>query len=445
MTDEQIQALIDNLQEGLYVEVKNWLGGLAEERERARLAKEIIALANSGGGAIFVGFDDVADGHPEIAPAAGQLESFSHDNVAGVVARYVNPPCQCRVAYAQRTGSEVRHPVIIVPGDHRTPLYASRADPEQRFLQTGQVYVRRPGGASEPSRTQDDWEKLIDRLVKARQDDLLAAMRKIINPLSGVDQAARPNLEEWDRESYAAWQAKLVDLPADSVHRLAIGHYTFSFYVEGFRTESLNALNDTLSRDMPPYSGWPPFTYLHHAGRRPVARGDMIEAWLADPAEPEADSSDFWRVSRDGKGFLVRPMQEDSPGFMENRYPPPVRPFFDWTLPIYRAAELLKFVEALALRFAGANAQVSVILRYYISAGRRLCSHNFRLNVITGARCAEPTISSKLTFPTQEIGINLEEKVQALLVPIFEQFEFTRLPKALVDHVVAEALGYARR
>jgi len=71
-------------------------------------------------------------------------------------------------------------------------------------LQTGQVYVRRPGGASEPSRTQDDWEKLIDRLVKARQDDLLAAMRKVIDPLAGADHAARPNLEEWDRESRVA-------------------------------------------------------------------------------------------------------------------------------------------------------------------------------------------------------------------------------------------------
>lgn len=444
MTDEQIQALIDNLQEGLYVEVKNWLGGLVEERERARLAKEIIALANSGGGAIFIGFDD-ADGHPEVAPAAGQLEAFSQDGVAAVVARYVSPPCQCRVAYARRTGSDVRHPVIVVPGDHRTPLYASRADPEQRLLQTGQVYVRRPGGASEPSRTQDDWEKLIDRLVKARQDDLLAAMRKVINPLAGADQAARPNLEEWDRESYATWQAKLADLPADSVHRLAAGHFTFSFSIEGFQTESLNALNDTLSRDVPAYSGWPPFTYLHGAGRRPVARGDMIEAWLANPAEQEADSSDYWRVSREGKGFLVRPMQEDNPDFMQNRNPRPIRPLFDWTLPIYRAAELLKFVETLALRYAGPNAQVSVILRYYNAAGRRLCSHNFRLNVIEGARCVEPTISSNLTFPAQEIGINLEEKVQALLVPIFEQFEFTQLPKALVDHVVAEALGNRRR
>ncbi|WP_409562239.1 ATP-binding protein [Hyphomicrobium sp. B1] len=445
MTDEQIQALINNLQEGLYVEVKNWLGGLAEERERARLAKEIIALANSGGGAIFIGFDDTAQGHPEIAPEQGHLEAFSQDRIAAVVARYVTPPCQCRVAYAQRLGSEIRHPVIIVPGDHRTPLWASRADPEQRILQTDRVYVRRPGGASEPSRTQDDWEKLIDRLVKARQDDLLTAMRKVINPLAETDQTPRPNLEEWDRESYAAWTAKIAQLAADSPHRLAEGHWTFSFSIEGFQAESLNALNEMLRQDMPAYSGWPPFTYLQAEGRRPVARGDLIEAWLANLADNNGETSDYWRISRDGKGFLLRPMQEDRADFMANRMPRPQPPLFDWILPIYRVTELLKFVEALALRFAGANSQISVILRYYSAVGRRLCCHSLRWNVLEGARCAEESISSSLTFPTEEIGINIEERVQALLVPIFEQFEFTELRKAIVDRVVQEVLGNRAR
>jgi hypothetical protein len=138
-------------------------------------------------------------------------------------------------------------------------------------------------------------------------------------------------------------------------------------------------------------------------------------------------------------------MQEDRADFMANRMPRPQPPLFDWILPIYRVTELLKFVEALALRFAGANSQISVILRYYSAVGRRLCCHNLRWNVLEGARCAEESISSSLTFPTEEIGINIEERVQALLVPIFEQFEFTELRKAIVDRVVQEVLGNRAR
>ncbi len=68
MTDSKIIFLINNLSEGLEVEVKNWLGGLQSNDEKAILAKEIIALANQGGGYIFIGFEDEGDGHPETDP-----------------------------------------------------------------------------------------------------------------------------------------------------------------------------------------------------------------------------------------------------------------------------------------------------------------------------------------------------------------------------------------
>jgi predicted HTH transcriptional regulator len=69
MSDSKIQFLINNLHENLEVEVKNWLNGLQSNDEKATLAKEIIALANHGGGYIFIGFEDEGDGHPWNAPA----------------------------------------------------------------------------------------------------------------------------------------------------------------------------------------------------------------------------------------------------------------------------------------------------------------------------------------------------------------------------------------
>ena len=441
MKPEQIQFLIDNLQEGLDVEVKNWLGGLADYDSKAKLAKEIIALANNGGGFVFIGFNDDQD-HTEIEPEEGQLEAFSQDNIASIVQRYVEPPCQCQVAYIAREGSQLRHPVILVPGGHRTPLWARRASPDGQSLQSGMVYVRRPGGGSEPARTQDDWEKFIERLVKARQDEQLTAIRKIFNPQEDIDLGAKPDLDAWDDESYRAWQAKLADLPADSPHRLSAGHWSCSFLIDPFEPPPLNELNRVLEHEMPRYSGWRPFTYLHGADRRPVARGDVIEAWLCDRERDDPSRSDYWRVSRDGRGYLLRPMQEDDPNFLANRHPGPELPAFDWLLPIYRVTELLKFAEALALRFSDGNAQLSVLLRYYGCDGRKLCCSDFGLQLLEGARCAQPTISSRMTLPVEELRINLEERVHTLLVPIFEQFEFAELPKPVVDRQVRRVLNF---
>ena len=126
-----IQALVDNPQESLDVEVKNWLNGLRENSDKAKLAKETIALANSGGGRIVIGFEDQGDIIlPEIKPAAGELEAFTQDAIAEIVQRYVSPPCQCRVEMVSRTDSENQHPVIIVPGEHRTPLFATKGSPD---------------------------------------------------------------------------------------------------------------------------------------------------------------------------------------------------------------------------------------------------------------------------------------------------------------------------
>ena len=65
VTSSALQQLAENLRETLDVEVKNWLGGLQEHTEKAKLAKEIIALGNHGGGYLFIGFSD-DEGHPEI-------------------------------------------------------------------------------------------------------------------------------------------------------------------------------------------------------------------------------------------------------------------------------------------------------------------------------------------------------------------------------------------
>lgn len=441
MNLEQLQFLVDNLQEGLNVEVKNWLGGLVDNADKAKLAKEIIALGNNDGGYIFIGFDDTVAGHPEITPGPGELDAYAQDNIASLVNRYVEPACQCRLAYVKKTGSQITHPVIIVPGSHRTPLWAKAASPDQQTLRHATVYVRRPGGSSEPARTQDDWERLIDRLVKARQDDLLVAVRTVLNPSETLDLTAKPKLEAWEKESYQAWSEKVAQLPARSPHRLENGHWSFSFVIEPFDCPDLVDLNRFLEQEAPKYSGWPPFTYLHAPPRKPVALGNLIEAWLYNPASSDPDFSDYWRVSMEGAGFLLRPMQEDRPGFMSNRMPGPELPAFDWLLPIYRVTELLKFVEAIGTKFADANAQVSTSLRYYRSNDRRLCCHDFNYLLDEGARCAVPEISSRVAFPIAELSINLEERVSALLSPIFAQFEFTELPKAVVDTQVSAALG----
>ena len=446
MPDPKVQFIIDNLQENLEVEVKNWLNGLQDNANKAKLAKEIIALANNGGGYVFIGFDDASADLPEIQPNAGEFEAYTQDAIAAVVHRYVTPPCQCVLEFAARTGSNITHPVIIVPGNHRTPLFAVRGGPNGE-IENEKVYVRRPGGYSEAARNQDDWEKLLERLVKARQSEMLGAIREILDPSSRILAKEESSIEDWQAESYAAWQQKIGDFEADDPRRLERGHWTVSFAIRPFETENLGRLNTALDREMPRHSEWPPFTYLHCDHVRPWPQGDLITAYLGElqPKERPADRvqhCDFWRISRDGKGFMLRPMQEDGERYLEEVSPRPVGPFFDWTLPTDRMTEVLKLIEALGVRFGREGAEFELLVTYYSTNGRRLEQSGRRYALTGRAMCHVDQLQNRISAPISDIATNLEELVFALLKPIYEQFEFTTLSRQLVTKVVADILTF---
>lgn len=446
MSDERIKFLIDNLQEGLDVEVKNWLSGLSTNDERAKLAKEIIALANNGGGFIFIGFEDEGEGHPEIEPQPGELEAFTQDNISAIVTKYTNPPCQCRVGLYSRAGSAIKHPVITVPGNHRTPVWAASASPDQQTLKIATVYVRRPGGSSEPARTQDDWERLLERLLRARQTEQLDAIREILNPSRELTKPVT-SLTEWHDTSLEKWRTLVAPLPDADARKLESGFWTFSFEITPFNEPALRDLNEFLQQGTRPYSGWPPFTYIHRDPLRPKAHGDNVEAWLANDHRPDQlitndPHCDFWRLSKSGKGFLLRPMQEDRPGYLEGRSPKPEGKFFDWTLPIYRTVELLKFIENMAIQFADTNSEYSLKIQYHGMQGRTLQQHSWKYNLYEGARCVQSILTSQKSGQVYEIQQNLEEAVFQILSPIYEQFDFTKLPMVLVNNVTREALSF---
>lgn len=443
---ERLSFLINNLREDQEVEIKNWLNCLAERSDQATLAKEIIALANHGGGYVFIGFED-DEPHASIDAPNGWEDAFSHDAIANVIERYVSPPCQCEVHILQRDGEEVSHPVIVVPGNHRTPLLARRGSPaEDESFERYDIIVRRPGGKSERASTQDDWEKLIDRLVRARQSEMIDAMRGVLNPEESiVVESPEIDLEPWIIASQERWATKLAEanISGDDPRRFLSGFWYVAFGISDFAVDDLTTLSTFMDREISKYSGWPPFTYLHNEPMRPYPLGDTIEAWIG--ANPEAWHPDFWRVSKDGYGFLLRPYQEDGDDYGANRTPRPARPAFDWVFPIWRMTETLLYIHGLGLEFATPDSDFELKVLFDGTRGRSLEQSSLRYMLRDGGRCQSDQIQSSVSAKVGDIEPNLNEIVTSLLTPVFAQFEFTELPPALVRHVIKEVLNNRTR
>ena len=442
MNNDIVQFQIENLQESLDVEVKNWLNGLGTNDDKARLAKEIIALANHGGGYIFIGFADENESgqHEAITPADNEADAFTQDVVSSVVERFIEPACQCRLGYFTRQDGEISHPVIFVPGEHRTPVWAKRGN-DAAGLRQQTVYVRGVGAQSRPPINQNEWEELIGRLVKARQGEMLSSIRDILNP-SKFSKKPEVALIDWVQSSKEAWQEKLESLPEGSPHRLNANHWNVSFKITPFHIENIVALSEKLDRETPKHSGWPPFTYLHREPISPKPYKNGIEAWRLDVESEWRIHSDFWRIDESGFGFMARPYQEDEESYCSSRVPRPVKPCFDWLLPSYRLAEIFKFVERLASYFSDEQATVEMRVEYNGMRGRRLECHEFGRFFHTGAKSTQETIENTISFSIGKVETNLEELVLELLSPVYAQFEFSKLREETVNEMVADALSY---
>ena len=430
MNPADIQALIDEPREELNVEVKNWLNGLADKPDKAALAKEIIALANQGGGCILIGFDDTKTGFREAEPQPNEKHAFTQDAIASVVDRYVTPPCQCRVELYARKDSKVQHPVVMVPGDARVPLFASRGDAD-RNLETARVYIRRPGGKSEQPRTQDDWEKLIARLVEARLSELLDT--------SPDEQDAGSDLKRWQTASLDAWRQKIEEFAEDDPRRFQSGYWTVSFRINSFHCEGIRALKTALDKPIPYSSGWPPFATRIYSDFR--SEGEIITAYPDEPSS-SLEAHQYWRMSTDGKGFMLCPMQEDTSGCEDDaERHPKIRAFYSIS-PNYRMVEVLKFIEMMAKEFGDTASTFQLMVTYHNAKGRVMRGDGkfFEDRPYPKFVCHSESLGNSIEARVEDIETRLVDLIWKLLAPVYVQFGFMELSEEFVRHYVDRAL-----
>ena len=151
---------------------------LAENSGKAKLAKEIGALANHGGGWIVLGRDD--DGsYPSQPPA--QLQGADQDSINQLVSAYLTPAPHCAVRWVQPRNAAFQVLVVRVPGVGTAPVCGSKNGPNDNKGKTigirkGVHYIRKAGPVSAPIETPDEWQELIRRCVLSDKTALLGAL-----------------------------------------------------------------------------------------------------------------------------------------------------------------------------------------------------------------------------------------------------------------------------
>ncbi|KAA0593167.1 hypothetical protein J2848_005268 [Azospirillum lipoferum] len=435
----ELQALVDRPRESLNIEVKRWID-LGDKAGAATIAKAAIALANHGGGFILLGFEELSDGSFQVGqPVPSFLDAYSQDVIARVVASYAEPAFQVQVTHIRRSGADgTVHPVVIVPGSHRVPIQAKKGSPDQKTLIAGRVYIRRPTPESAEPATAGDWRDLFDRCIRAGRDDLLDAIRGILDGRSVATEELPPSkleqLRAWRDKGLMRWR-ELVAEGADPKPAEALGYYTVAYQIDAsLPARPLAEVLDLLDRATVRHTGWSPWWVPTRGAIRPYVHDNSVECylgdepghWLADPAH-----TDFWRVTAEGQALLVRGFDEDS---IPDRLPQGKG--FDITMPVWRVAECFLQAASFAKQLSSTPVPLTIMVAWTGLQGRELVHIERRRLVYPEQIARQNNFERSLSVISDKIEDQLPEFLFEFLQPLYALFDFFKLPKQLVDEEV---------
>lgn len=441
-SNTHLDDLVNEPREALDIEVKEWLD-LTTKDHRAMLAKEIIALANHGGGYVVIGFKEGTDGTFEPPPQPPpDLGRWSQDTIQDIVAKYVDPGVQCRVVHRERRQSGQRHPVIVVPGGLRVPVRAKAGSPDGKTLFPHRIYIRRPGPCSEEPRSAEEWDRFFERCLQNRKAELLEAMRSIIQ---GVIPTAVPptptradELAKFERQAIARWEFLVTPLSQNAPPRLVHGYYDVSFAIDGeFDRKSLGDLRDIIRSEVRNHSGWPPFLTIDRLPFTPKPVDRAVEFWRGPDADGlfnTPDHHDFWRISPDGLLFTRR-------GYSEDGRIPELSPgaAIAYTLPIRRFGEAVLEAGYIARALIANQADLLCHSRWTGLSGRALSTKGNPHRLLPEGRYSATQDEYKAVERVAVAALPdaLPELVFRMLAPFYELFDFFKLPKRVVEDELA--------
>lgn len=432
-TMENLRRLVDDPMEQIDAEYKDWLN-LSQNHGKATLAKAAIALANHGGGYIVIGLaEDGASLTSKARPS--DCPEITQDAVNGAVRRYAEPEFQCAMRIVPHHHSGIPHPVIVVPGNLTVPVMSKRE--LQGVIQKNCCYIRKPGPRSEGPTTQGEWRDLLNRYVRANLDELRDDIRAIF---TGQVEAQNPvpnpadELRGFCAAAYARWQELASQLPNGTPARFPHGHYEIGLSLIGATpADSLSELECRLDvARIVNLTGWPPFLHANIREWKPYPYNGFFEAWLGHQVKirafDDAAHCDFWRVSREGKLYIIRGYDED-----DDRMPQYDEPgsCVNISIPIWRIGEVLLFANRFAECF-DSDGQIAVFCRFTGLNGRRLVT-DWRIP-LTGSQISRTDEVLQETQTTvSQVHDNLAEVVHKLLLRLYEAFGFYELPSPLVQ------------
>lgn len=278
----------------------------SDKRARCELVKDILALANAGGGWLVIGVSETRTAFAHAGVSDEQAASFETTQVNTFLNNYADPPINTRIHKPEVQGK--RFVAIEVPGFPDTPHICQKEYPD--VLTAPTLYVRTANNESAPIKSSADFRAIVERATRNRADSILESVRALLT--HGALKAELP-----DREQFEAQAAEARNWCDDqNPHRdKGYGYRESVFYPQSFvrdrfdlrtlKSMALNAYND--------FRGWP-FLFaseMRHDLMKVIQDGHQSALINRCPWD-NSDELHFWQLRQSGMLYVRQVLREDT-------------------------------------------------------------------------------------------------------------------------------------
>jgi hypothetical protein len=439
---------LTSFSETIDTEVKGWLNP-KDPADAAKIARACIALRNSNGGKLILGFDNKTLQKSVLGIPSDIHETYHADVIQQIVSKFSLPKFDVEVKFAEKDGQT--HPLIFVKGGVEYPVITKSS--YDKVLRQNTVYLRTLSNdtvsSSEPN-TPDDWDRLIRICFDNREANIGRFFRRHIQAIATElkQLPTAPAVEEFLKEGKAQFDARVKEKVAEGkIPSIPInGLREVSLIINGdFEPTPVKHLLDKLFLLQPRYTGWPPWINTHffsNAEARPYVKKGAWEALVINVHPFDKNMIDFWRIEPAGRFYCLRTFDDDTSNTLLSSGGKPGQ-LFDFKLLISRTAEILGtgkvFAEALganpkntklefAFRLSGLKGRT---ICCWVEPGRRLIQH---------VKAEDSEVTSKCSIPLEIPQSALWQSVKVLTQPVFDIFG-SGVGDSIIEEITNETLN----
>jgi len=434
----ELQDLIEKPVEREWLELKSWIDLKDKSApSRAGIARHLAAIANYGGGYLVFGFNNDGTRCPANADVR---KHYNQDVIAGIVDRYLHPKFQCEVAF--ETFDAVEHAIVWIPSHGPSPVIAKTDGPQDaraqpQGIRSGAIYIRTPKPESVPITSPEQWDKLVQRCVLARRDELVAMFSTIVSsglPTPRVQPGnERKKLDDWHRATQSVFEREAARMEPKLRTWLEQNFVQFSYMIrsasagqipagEALRVaeEVNNAVRDTVRYG---WSMFHPFTRPEISPRfmtDPSVDGGYTEFLQASLFEGnQTGHLDVWRMSFDGRVSLIRNFHEDRFSKRPDQIGESEKWFDPW-LHIRDLTEIVRHARAMSEQFTDVE-EICFQIEWKGLGSRVPATLSERY--VSGHACKSDQRIVFSCFPQAEVIGSLPVVVSSLYAPLHRMFD----------------------